>query len=103
MDSKGLVLISGVNGYIAAQTAAAFLKSGFSVRGTVRLKNPATNNLLRALDDYVKAGRFELMEVPDITATGAFDKAVQGTASAKMSYLTRSNHPCRSRRDCTHG
>jgi GDP-D-mannose dehydratase len=73
-----LVLISGVNGYIAAQTAKFFLDAGYSVRGTVRSKNSA-KGLVHVLQSYVEACRFEIVEVGDITLAGAFDKAVDGT------------------------
>lgn len=72
-----LVLITGVNGYIAARTAETFLNAGFSVRGTVRSKSSGTS-LLAALKDYAEAGRFEIVEVKDITVPGAFDEAVKG-------------------------
>jgi nucleoside-diphosphate-sugar epimerase len=77
-ESNGhLVLISGVNGYIAAQTAKAFLDKGYSVRGTSR-SYVSSESLIEVLDEYVKAGRFEVVEVPDITIPGAFDAAVKG-------------------------
>jgi len=76
--SKGLILISGVNGYIAAQSAKHFLDAGFSVRGTVRRLSSAKPLLEDALKSYADAGTFTVVEVPDITAAGAFDEAVQG-------------------------
>ncbi|CZR61343.1 related to V.vinifera dihydroflavonol 4-reductase [Phialocephala subalpina] len=71
------VLISGVNGYIASVTAKAFLEAGYSVRGTSRSKT-SSEGLLKALHDYVEAGRLEIVELPDITVDGAFDKSVKG-------------------------
>jgi len=78
--SKGVVLISGVNGYISGWVARDFLEAGYSIRGTVRAKGPSTDGLLRALKEHVNAGRVEIVEVPDITADGAFDEAVKGTS-----------------------
>ncbi|KAK4198962.1 putative oxidoreductase [Triangularia verruculosa] len=75
------VLITGINGYIAAHTAARFLQAGFSVRGTVRNKASLNvESLLRALSSPQKTGggKVEIVEVPDITVEGAFDNAVQG-------------------------
>ncbi|KAE8454301.1 hypothetical protein EG329_005226 [Mollisiaceae sp. DMI_Dod_QoI] len=72
-----LVLISGVNGYIASVTAKAFLEAGYSVRGTSRSKS-SSEGLLKALPQYVEAGRLEIVEVKDITVDGAFDEAVKG-------------------------
>jgi len=77
-ESNGrIVLISGVNGYIASQTAKAFLDAGYSVRGTVRNLSSG-ENLLQVLEVFVQVGRFEIVEVKDITVNGAFDKAVKG-------------------------
>ncbi len=75
MSSKGLVLVTGVNGYIAARTVEAFLKAGYSVRGTARSAS-TTHDLINTLPEY--AGKLEIAEVPDITAIGAFDEAVKG-------------------------
>jgi nucleoside-diphosphate-sugar epimerase len=36
MSTKGLVLITGANGYIASVTVGAFLEAGWTVRGAVR-------------------------------------------------------------------
>ncbi|KAH6855387.1 hypothetical protein B0I37DRAFT_364801 [Chaetomium sp. MPI-CAGE-AT-0009] len=78
MASQRLVLITGINGYIAAHTAATFLKAGYTVRGTVRAKTPNVESLVRSLNKYHDGNRLELVEVPDISADGAFDHAVEG-------------------------
>ncbi|KUJ19442.1 putative NAD dependent epimerase/dehydratase [Mollisia scopiformis] len=72
-----IVLISGVNGYIASVTAKAFLEAGYSVRGTSRSKS-SSEGLLKALPQYAEAGRLQIVEVKDITIDGAFDEAVKG-------------------------
>jgi len=59
-----LVLITGVNGYIASRTAEAFLTEGYHVRGTVRSKASGTG-LIEVLKPFAEAGRFELVEVKD--------------------------------------
>jgi len=74
--SKGLVLVTGANGYIAAKTVEAFLEAGWSVRGTVRSLRSA-KPVGDALSQY--ADRLTFAEVPDITVPGAFDEAVKGT------------------------
>jgi len=74
-SGKGIVLVTGANGYIAASTVEAFLDAGYSVRGTVRSKSTA-DGLLEALSKH--ADRLEIVEVPDITVPGAFDDAVKG-------------------------
>lgn len=76
-----IVLISGVNGYIASVTAKAFLEAGYFVRGTSRSK-ASSESLLKALHEYVEAGRLEIVEVKDITIDGAFDEAVKGISTS---------------------
>ena len=76
--SKGLILISGINGYIAAVTAKHLLDNGFSVRGTVRKATSGQALLEGPLEEYASAGSFTVVEVPDITVDGAFDEAVKG-------------------------
>jgi len=78
MASKGTVLITGVNGFIASRTAETFLEAGFSVRGTVR-RFASGKALQEVLAQY--GSKLELVEVPDITIDGAFDKAVQGVTA----------------------
>ncbi|TGJ82431.1 hypothetical protein E0Z10_g6345 [Xylaria hypoxylon] len=79
MASRRRVLITGANGYIAAQTVGTFLKAGWAVRGAVRDLNSKTVRELAAhLAAEQEAGNFELVVVPDIRAPGAFDEAVQG-------------------------
>ncbi|KAK0624213.1 hypothetical protein B0T14DRAFT_478330 [Immersiella caudata] len=73
--SKGLVLVTGANGYIAAKTVEAFLDAGYSVRGTVR-RLSAGDEVAAALPQY--ASQLSFIEVPDITVPGAFDEAVKG-------------------------
>lgn len=80
--SKGLILISGVNGYIAARAAQHFLESGFSVRGTVRKLGSAKSLLEESWKEYAEAGKLEVVEIPDITVEGAFDEAVKGKRTA---------------------
>lgn len=72
------ILITGLNGYLAGRTAEAVLEAGYDVRGSVR-RLAAGNEVKDAL---VKLGysqdRIEVVEVPDLTAPGAFDEAVAG-------------------------
>lgn len=76
--AKDLVLITGVNGYIAAVAAKHFLDHGHSVRGTVRKAASAQAMIDGPLKDYAASGKFTIVEVPDITTEGAFDEAVKG-------------------------
>jgi nucleoside-diphosphate-sugar epimerase len=79
--SKGLILITGVNGYIAAVASKHFLDHDYSVRGTVRKYVSAKDLIDGPLKVYAEAGKFTVIEVPDITVDGAFDEAVKGTAT----------------------
>jgi len=74
--SKGLVLVTGANGYIGAVTVEVLLKAGYSVRGTVRSES-STKAIAAALPQY--ADKLQFAIVPDIVAEGAFDEAVKGT------------------------
>lgn len=75
MTHKGLVLVTGANGYLASRTVEALLKAGYSVRGTVRSLKSATR-VKEALSEY--ADKLEFVEVPDIAVSGAFDEVVKG-------------------------
>ncbi|KAH8645817.1 hypothetical protein BX600DRAFT_519386 [Xylariales sp. PMI_506] len=79
-SGKGVVLVTGANSYIAGPTINSFLDAGYSVRGTVRSRKTA-GGLLAALREYVNQGRFELLEIPDIAAPGAFDEAIKGSSA----------------------
>lgn len=70
------LLITGINGYIASVLGLLLLETGYNVRGTVRSKSRATELLEGAYRPYVS--RVEIMEVPDITLSGAFNEAVKG-------------------------
>ncbi|CEJ95199.1 hypothetical protein VHEMI10694 [[Torrubiella] hemipterigena] len=68
----GLVLVTGVNGYLGSITARTLLKHGYHVRGTVR--DIATNEWMLSFF----GPNFSLVQVSDIAADGAFDGAVEG-------------------------
>ncbi|KAF2185903.1 NAD(P)-binding protein [Zopfia rhizophila CBS 207.26] len=68
----GLVLITGANGYIAGVTVQKLLDLGYSVRGTVR----SVEKHKWMLSHY--GPNFSLIEVPEMSADNAFDKAVEG-------------------------
>lgn len=81
MSSKGPILVTGLNGYLGAWTAETILKSGYPVRGTVRNIEAGrkTKEALVALG--YDASLIEVVEIADMTASGAFDKAVVGTCN----------------------
>ncbi|RGP64011.1 hypothetical protein FLONG3_9710 [Fusarium longipes] len=76
-STKGLVLVTGANGFIGARTVEAFLMAGYSVRAAVRTESSASS-LLSALPEDASSGRLSTTIVPDITTPGAFDDAVKG-------------------------
>jgi len=77
-NPKGLVLVTGANGYIAGHVIDALLKSGCAVRGTVRSR-PSADGLRTALHRHAK--NLEIVEVPDITVDGAFEEATKGATA----------------------
>ncbi|KAI0133230.1 NAD(P)-binding protein [Hypoxylon sp. NC0597] len=80
MSSKGTVLITGFNGYLAGRVAEAALKAGYSVRGTVR-NLAAGAEVQKALLDLGYGGGAEVVQVPDMTEPGAFDEAAIGCSA----------------------
>ncbi|OTA90223.1 hypothetical protein M434DRAFT_371671 [Hypoxylon sp. CO27-5] len=80
MSSKGTVLITGLNGYLAGRVAEAALKAGYSVRGTVR-NLAAGAEVQKALLALGYGGGAEVVQVPDMTKPGAFDEAAIGCSA----------------------
>ncbi|KAJ7618817.1 NAD-P-binding protein [Mycena polygramma] len=77
LEKGTLVLVTGVNGFIASHVADQLLAAGYNVRGTAR--SAAKFQWLHELfDKKYGAGRFEGVSVPDMVADGAFDEAVKG-------------------------
>lgn len=75
-QADSLVLVTGINGFIARQIGLTLLEKGFRLRGTVRRKGSARP----LLDGAYKAFRsaVEIVEVADFTEDARFDKAVKG-------------------------
>lgn len=71
VPKDGLVLVTGVNGYIAAVIAQTVLNHGYRVRGTVR--DPSKHAWMQSHF----GPRFELVQVADMNAAGAFGDAVK--------------------------
>lgn len=83
MSSKGTILITGLNGYLAGRLAEAALRAGYAVRGTVR-DLAAGAEVQKALLGLGSGGGAEVVHVPDMTEPGAFDEAVIGMDSNYM-------------------
>ncbi|KAH8125322.1 hypothetical protein ACSS6W_004886 [Trichoderma asperelloides] len=73
----GLVLVSGVNGFIGSHIALNLVKLGYKVRGTVRSEDKAAW-IKEAVAYYYPSASFEAVLVPDMTAAGAWDEFVKG-------------------------
>ncbi|KAI1214755.1 NAD(P)-binding protein [Annulohypoxylon truncatum] len=80
MLSKGTILITGFNGYLAGRVAELAMKAGYSVRGTVRNLD-AGAEVQKALLGLGYGCRAEVVQVPDMTTPGAFDQAVIGCSA----------------------
>ena len=79
MFSKPIVTITGISGYIGAQTCLCFLKNGnFKVRGTVRsVNNPdKIEPLKKAFGEYFN--QLELVEA-DLCNENSMIKAIEGS------------------------
>jgi len=70
------LLVTGINGYIASSLGELILSKGYNLRGTSRSIHSTDPLVNGALASY--ASRIEIVEVPDMTVPGAFDKAVKG-------------------------
>ncbi|KAF2102727.1 NAD(P)-binding protein [Rhizodiscina lignyota] len=72
------VLVTGVNGYIGSHVADQVLAAGYKVRGSVRNAEKAK----WLLDLFAPYGRdnFDLVQISDLTAEGAFDEATKDVA-----------------------
>jgi uncharacterized protein YbjT (DUF2867 family) len=75
-NSKEIILVTGVSGYIGAHVARELLHRGYSVRGAVR--SPKKGETLRDITFAEYGERFAYVIVPDIEVSGAFDAAVVG-------------------------
>lgn len=76
-----LVVVVGANGYMAIESVEKLLQAGYRVRGTVR-DVERHNGWMYRLFDGKWPGKFELVQVPDFLADGAFDEAFKGMCVA---------------------
>lgn len=67
--TKGKVLVTGANGYVALWVVKTLLGAGFSVRGTVRSESRIAY-LKETFKEY--ADKIEFVVVPDITKVGLY-------------------------------
>ena len=72
-----LILVTGVNGFIASHVADQLLQAGYRVRGTSRDTAKAIW-VQEMFDGKYGDGRYETVEVKDMAHNRAFDEACQG-------------------------
>ena len=78
---KGLIiLVTGVNGFIASNISDQFLKLGYRVRGTTRDAR-RTAWVADLFDRKYGPENFEMVVVPDMEADSAFDNVMKGVWS----------------------
>jgi nucleoside-diphosphate-sugar epimerase len=73
--SKGLLLITGASGFIGSHVLDRAIKAGYDVRLTVR-KETQIDELQQLFPTHTSQMDFAV--VPDITATDAFNRAMEG-------------------------
>jgi nucleoside-diphosphate-sugar epimerase len=75
-----LVVVSGATGYIASNVIHQLLLAGYRVRGTVRSLSRASWLAPVFQELGFGSDKFSLIEVPDMSAPGAFDEAIKGAS-----------------------
>ena len=78
IPKDSIVLVTGVNGYIASHVADQLLAAGYRVRGTTRALSKV-QSLSALWEQKFGKGRFEAIVVEDMSPEGAFDEAIKGT------------------------
>lgn len=78
LQAGDLVLVTGVNGFIASHIADQCLRVGFKVRGTVRDINKA-RWMYELFNKQYGIGQFEAVVVESMEKTEAFHEATKGT------------------------
>ncbi|KAI1340915.1 hypothetical protein F5Y15DRAFT_378322 [Xylariaceae sp. FL0016] len=78
MSTKGTILITGLNGYLAGRTAELALKDGYRVRGTVRNLEAGDKVKTTLCDLGYRADDVEVVYVADVSQPGSLDEAAVG-------------------------
>ncbi|KAK7449183.1 hypothetical protein VKT23_013329 [Stygiomarasmius scandens] len=73
--SKGTVLITGITGFLASQTALTFLEQGYAVKATARSAAKAEEWISRFPQHKAN---YSYAVVADMAEDGSFDEAIKG-------------------------
>ncbi|KIM31973.1 hypothetical protein M408DRAFT_241598 [Serendipita vermifera MAFF 305830] len=71
------ILLTGATGFVGNHILRRLIETSFSVKAAVRSDSKA-KFLTSFFQSYVDSGKLTFVNVPDITAPGAFDEAVKG-------------------------
>ena len=98
---RSIILVTGVNGYIASHVADQLIQAGYIVRGTTR--NIAKTAWVKDMfDAKYGGGKFEVVVLEDMAEPRAFEKAYKGPSSSKgLPFLTDMRSLIRCRRGRT--
>lgn len=77
LSSNALVLVTGAGGYVGSAVSWQLLKQGFKVKGTTRTASKLDLFKQKA-DKEFGAGKFEAVEIADLSVKGALDDALKG-------------------------
>ncbi|EED11488.1 aldehyde reductase II [Talaromyces stipitatus ATCC 10500] len=72
----GLVLITGVNGFLASHLVLELVERGYAVRGTVRSTESASW-ITKAVKTRYPTGKFDVLVVPSLSAPGIMDDLIR--------------------------
>ncbi|KAH7139636.1 hypothetical protein B0J13DRAFT_504888 [Dactylonectria estremocensis] len=75
------ILVTGATGFVSSHVTKQLLERGYKVRGTVRNAEQASWLVDDVFKTYASQGLLELVAVPDLGATGAFDDAIKGVSA----------------------
>jgi len=94
VDKQGLVVITGVTGYLGSQTCLTFLQNGYTVRGTVRSVSSSEAKIHAAFGQELCANNLTLVEAD------LHDDASISTACAGATYVILTASPFHFGGDC---
>ncbi len=99
-ETRELVFVSGVSGYVASFIVKKLLEDGYHVRGSVRsLSDPSKCDFLHRLDPSKEA--LELVEC-DLTSPKGWKEAIQGPTAHPLTTCTQKIHNKKTRLPIRH-